>query len=271
MYAYRLAYDGRPFRGFQRQPDVPTVEGELFAAVRSLGVSTDERGRPTGYSAAGRTDAGVSAVGQTVAFAAPDWLDSAALNGELPDAIRAWARSPVEDTFHATRDATAREYVYYLYAPDADEDLAVAVMDRLSGSHDFHNLTPADDRTERELHGSVTRDGPFLVIEVRAPGFVHELVRRIAGLVRRVSVGSADLSFVDRVLGSDPLSGPEGIAPEPGTGLVLRAVSYPTVSFTPDSTAAPQAIEEFADREATAATRARVMHTVASEIGPDIG
>jgi tRNA pseudouridine(38-40) synthase len=74
MDAYRVAYDGRPFHGFQRQPDVATVEDALFDALRNLGVLADDAAKPAGYAAAGRTDAGVSAVAQTVAFEAPEWL-----------------------------------------------------------------------------------------------------------------------------------------------------------------------------------------------------
>ncbi|MFC6730557.1 tRNA pseudouridine(38-40) synthase TruA, partial [Natronoarchaeum mannanilyticum] len=73
MRAYRIAYDGQPYRGFQRQPDVPTVEGEILDALDALSV-LDDREVPEGYAAAGRTDAGVSALAQTVAFEAPDWL-----------------------------------------------------------------------------------------------------------------------------------------------------------------------------------------------------
>ncbi|PSQ01729.1 tRNA pseudouridine(38-40) synthase TruA, partial [Halobacteriales archaeon QS_5_70_17] len=84
MRAYRVAYDGTTFRGFQRQPDVPTVEGALFGALAALGVYDPDEHRPEGYAAAGRTDAGVSATAQTVALAAPDWLTPRALNAELP-------------------------------------------------------------------------------------------------------------------------------------------------------------------------------------------
>ncbi|MFB6218385.1 MAG: tRNA pseudouridine(38-40) synthase TruA, partial [Halobacteriaceae archaeon] len=64
MRAFRLAYDGRPFHGFQRQPDVPTVEGALLDALDALDIPF-AGDTPSGYAAAGRTDRGVSAVAQT--------------------------------------------------------------------------------------------------------------------------------------------------------------------------------------------------------------
>ncbi|MFB6104685.1 MAG: tRNA pseudouridine(38-40) synthase TruA [Halobacteriaceae archaeon] len=262
MYAYRIAYDGREYHGYQRQPDVPTVEADLFGAFETLDVWAGDR--PPSYATAGRTDAGVSALAQTIGVDAPDWLTPAALNARLPADIRAWASATVDPGFHATRDAHDRTYRYYLYAPSADRDRAATVLDRLSGTHDVHNLTPATDRTERSLTGSVTRAGPFLVIDVTAPGFVHELVRRIAGLVRRIATGAADPAFVEEVLGPEPIDGPAGIAPEPGTGLVLTAVTYPDVEFAVDPAAATAARQVFSDRAATAATSERVLDAIAT-------
>ena len=124
MRAYRIAYDGQPYHGFQRQPDVPTVEDALLSALRALDVLEAGGDTPPGYAAAGRTDAGVSALAQTVAFEASDWLSQAALNSELPESVSAWASAAVAPDFHATHHASSREYTYFLYAPAASEDSA---------------------------------------------------------------------------------------------------------------------------------------------------
>ena len=154
MRVFRLAYDGTGYRGFQRQPHGDTVEDALFEALRSLGVEF-ENGAPTGYAAAGRTDAGVSARAQTVAFEAPEWLRPRALNAELPADVRAWASADVDADFHATHDAAERTYRYFLFAPEADDALAWAACERLSGHHDFHNFTPDETGTVRDLSASV--------------------------------------------------------------------------------------------------------------------
>jgi tRNA pseudouridine38-40 synthase len=260
--AYRLAYDGRPFHGFQRQPDVPTVEDALFDALRSLDVLDVDGDAPAGYSAAGRTDAGVSAVAQTVAFAAPAWCSPAALNSELPGDLRAWAVAEVPDAFHATHDAVRREYTYFLYGPALSAERARAAADALAGEHDLHNLTPDDANTVRELSLSVDRDGDFLVLTVAAGGFSRELVRRVAALVRAVAGGDAALSKVDRVLAPDPLPGPAGIPAAPATPLVLTGVTYPGVDFAVDADAAGSARAVFAERATTARTVARAMAAV---------
>ncbi len=261
MRAFRLAYDGRPFRGFQRQPDVRTVEGELLGALAELGVAGDED-IPPGYAAAGRTDAGVSAVRQTVAFDCPDWCTPRAINGALPEPIRAWASAEVPEGFHATHDAARREYTYFLPRRGADLERARAAAARLAGQHDFHNLTPDDEGTVRELEIDIEPAGDFLALTVAAGGFPRQLVRRLATLVETVATGEQDLAFVDRALEPEPLEGRDGVGPAPAAGLVLTAVDYPGVSFAADGEAVADARRIFADRAWAARTEGRALSSL---------
>lgn len=262
-YAYRVAYDGRELHGFQRQPDVRTVEGELSAALRELDILTDSAEVPRDYSAAGRTDAGVSALSQTIAFSGPEWLTPSAFNSQLPAAIRVWARSVVPADFHATHHAVERTYVYYLYAPEADVERARSAARRLSGEHDRHNLTPVDDATVRDMKITVTQDGPLLRIECSAGGFLHELVRRTTSLIEAVAVGAAPLERVDRVLSPTPMSGPDGIAPAAPEPLVLTDVRYPNIQFTLDQDALQQAQEVFRTRAGAIRAQSGVLDRIA--------
>ncbi|WP_439027567.1 tRNA pseudouridine(38-40) synthase TruA [Haloarchaeobius sp. DT45] len=264
MRAFRIAYDGRPYHGFQRQPDVPTVESALFEALAGLGILDDADEVPQGYAAAGRTDAGVSAVAQTVAFECPDWLSPRAFNGELPAHVRAWASAAVPDDFHATYDATSRAYEYHLYAPGADPELASEAMAELAGTHDFANLTATSkDDTVRTLEtATVELDGDFLVFSLRADGFLWELVRRLGSLVRAVATGAAPLSKVDRVLDPEPLPGHEGVPPASPAGLVLVDATYPGVTFARDDRGVESVREVFETKRADAATRARAVGCV---------
>ena len=280
MRAFRIAYDGRPFCGFQRQPDVPTVEDALFRGLRSLSVLAADDETPVGYAAAGRTDAGVSALAQTVAFECPAWLTPAALDSELPRSVRAWAMVDAPTGFHATHDATARTYTYYLRAPETGTEpetgvdvgsttaaeRARAVLDALASTHDVHNLTPDDRGTERTLETGLERDGPFLALTFRSDGFPRQFVRRAVTLVREVAAGVLPFSRVDRVLSGATLSGPEGIGPAPAHPLVLAAVAYPDLAFDVDERAAADAREDFTRRRAEHATRARVAGRIADGI-----
>ena len=270
MRAFRVTYDGRPYHGFQRQPDVPTVEGTLFDALRELGAFDGDK--PPGYAAAGRTDAGASALAQTVAFDAPDWLSPAALNSRLPGDVRAWAAAAAPADFHATHDAARRAYVYFLYAPAAEvnDDDARTALTRLAGAdgeaRDYHNLTPDESGTVRDLSGALERDGDFLAVRVEAGGFARQLVRRLVSLVRAVGRGDAQLAKVDRVLDSEPMNGPEGVPPAPPTPLVLVDVSYPDLSFSVDAAAAESARAVFEERRVDGLVAARVAGRIRSGV-----
>ncbi|MFA9425640.1 tRNA pseudouridine(38-40) synthase TruA [Natronorubrum sp. A-ect3] len=281
MRAFRIAYDGTGYYGFQRQPDVPTVEDTIFDALRSLGVLDSDADKPAGYAAAGRTDAGVSALAQTITLEGPAWLTPRALNAELPAAVRAWAFADVDDSFHATHDATRRTYTYHLYAPAAvddssatpaeiehpiDDDRFHAACEALSDTHDFHNLTPDDHNTERSPTLSATRDGDYLVVTVTAGGFARELVRRLVSLAQTVATGAASFAKIDRTFESEPLPGHEGIAPAPPEPLVLTDVDYPGLEFDIDDDAASSARAVFETRRIDRQTGARVAGQVADGI-----
>lgn len=275
--AYRIAYDGTGYYGFQRQPDVPTVEDAIFDALRALEVLELDARKPTGYAAAGRTDAGVSALAQTIALEGPDWLTPRALNAELPADIRAWASAEVDAQFHATHDATRREYTYHLHAPATetaaveteravDDDRFRTACEALSGQHEVRNLTPDDEHTVRDLDLAVDRDGPFLVVTVTAPGFSRELVRRVISLVHDVGTGVESLETIDRVLSAESLPGHEGIAPAPPEPLVLTDVTYPGVSFEVDPDAVSSARAVFSEHRRKRLTGARVAGTIAADL-----
>ncbi len=284
MRAFRLAYDGRPFYGFQRQPDVPTVEDTLFDALRTLDVLGTDASKPTGYAAAGRTDAGVSALAQTVAFECPDWLTPRALNSELPSTIRAWASAEVDAGFHATHHAVRRAYVYYLYAPVVDSDdshrtldgrppvddsRVEAAIDALSGSHDFHNLTPDDTGTERDLEFHFGREDDVLRIEVAAGGFARELVRRLISVIQSVATGKQPTEWIEELLAGDPVEPrPSPARPEP---LLLSAVEYPGVDFEVDPEAAHRGALAFGQRAVSERTAGRLSTAITERLTIDDG
>lgn len=287
MRAFRVAYDGREFAGFQRQPHAETVEGTLLRALADHGVVDRGTGpthaTPPRYAAAGRTDAGVSALCQTVAFDAPEWLTPRAFNGQLPGSIRVWAAATPPSTFHATHDAIRRTYRYHLYAPSVSDptvrdDLTVAVNDgrvhdaleRLSGTHDFHNLTSDSTGTVRDLTATATRDGDMLVFTVQADGFPRALVRRLVATVTAIGRGTTAPAFVDRLLAAEPVPGELGVGPASPVPLVLWDVSYDELTFTVDRAAADSARAVFAERYRDARHAAATTGAIGGHIGKRI-
>lgn len=262
--AFRLAYDGRSFYGFQRQPDVPTIEDELFAALRTLDVTT---GTPDQYSAAGRTDAGVSAIEQTVAFRCPEWLSPAALNSALPTSIRAWAATDVPEAFHATHDARQRVYTYHLYAPDADDPAVHAATHRLSGTHNFKDLTPDPDGTTRDLLLLAGRDGPYLVVIAQADGFPRHLVRRLVGLLNAIGRDELALETIDTILDATGGDYPVSVPTVPASPLVLSRVEY-DLTFEPATAA--EARQEFEATAIDQGTAARVTRRIQQGIDSEL-
>ncbi|MFD1571653.1 tRNA pseudouridine(38-40) synthase TruA [Halorubrum laminariae] len=256
--AFRVAYDGREYAGFQRQPHATTVEGTLLRALAKHEILDRGDGAthatPPGYAAAGRTDAGVSAVAQTVAFRAPEWLTPRAFNGHLPGSVRVWAAADAPDGFHATHHAVRRTYRYHLYAPAEsinDERVADALA-RFSGEHDFHNLTSDESGTVRDLEVTATRKDDLLVIEISAGGFPRAFVRRLVAAARTIGRGTADTAYADRLLDDEPVPGELGVGPAPPEPLVLWDVAYDDLAFAVDAEAAASARSAFDERHRSA-------------------
>ena len=262
--AFRIAYDGADYHGFQRQPTVRTVSGAIIDAFRDFGIEPID----AGYAAAGRTDAGVSAAAQTIALTVPTWLDAAALDGRLPDDVHAWAGATVEPDFHPRYDAVEREYSYHLVGVDIDIEQARRAAATLCGRHDFRDLSAATERTVRrldrlELH---PRDDCVTVIAA-APSFLHQQIRRIVTVLVLVGSGERSVGAVDELL--DPArrsDGPDGIEPAPPEPLTLRDVRYPAVCFRPDAAARDRAMSAFADRRDHHRGRAGGMNEVAARL-----
>lgn len=259
MFAYRVAYDGRGYHGFQRQPSVPTVEDALLDGLRSLEILEGSHTIPPGYSAASRTDAGVSARAQTVAFEAPDWLSPGTFSSLLPGDIHVWSRAEVNPSFHATHDAIRRSYVYHLQLDDVDERTARATLAALSGYHDFHQFTRDDRGTRRRLVVNVNRDGRWLVIRFGSDGFPRQLVRRVVELVRRVGSGVGSTDLVGRHLREAAVPDHRRVGPAPAHPLVLEDVRYREVDFEVDPEAVNAARRALGGRRDGLETASRVV------------
>jgi tRNA pseudouridine38-40 synthase len=218
-----VAYDGTAYSGWQFQPDKPTIQGALEATWQSL---TQENLRVT---AAGRTDAGVHALGQTVGVATETRLTNEdlhrGLNALLPDDVAVVAIEDARDNFHATYEAVGKRYRYHIhnsrspsvfarhYAWHYPQPLDAAAMhtagQALVGRHDFSSFeTAGSERPDsiRTIHEiAVVRDNvdaDQITIDVAGDGFLYNMVRTIVGTLIDVGTGKREITWTAEVLAS---------------------------------------------------------------------
>jgi tRNA pseudouridine38-40 synthase len=240
-YQLILAYDGSGFAGSQRQAKPRTVQGELEKSLRKIGWS--------GLSVimAGRTDTGVHAMGQVVAFDL-DWVHTLdelqkALNARLPSDLVVRDLTEASKNFHPRFDAVSRRYRYQLFCekirdplrerfawrvwPEVDGDILNRVAAEFPGSHDFSSFgspTSRSGNTWRTVISSVwTNVNGEWQFEVRADAFLYRMVRRMVFVQVSAAQGKCLAEEIRKALnGQGKL--PAGLAP--AQGLTLVEVSY---------------------------------------------
>lgn len=234
-----LEYDGAGFSGWARQPGLRTVQGVVEDAIATV------RGEPVTLTVAGRTDAGVHALGQ-VASHPGEPVPAGALNRLLPGDVRVLESVRAPDGFDARRDAIARRYRYRVHTrpvPSVFErgralhwkhPIDRAALDACAaavvGTHDFTAFTPTQTthvRFERDVFLSEWRDaGPDLLeYHIEADTFMRHMVRILVGTMLGVAAGRRSVADFERLLEGRPRT--EAGDTAPACGLYLEAVRYP--------------------------------------------
>lgn len=237
-----VEYDGTDFYGFQYQPDVPTIQGELERVLSKI-----VKHRVTVHGS-GRTDAGVHAAGQVINFRTVGTIPidrvCVAMNSLLPAGIAALEACEVAPDFHARYSAKSRLYRYDILNRDTRsalqgrfcwhvrKPLDIHTMREcaktLVGTHDFSAFACAD-RDEgspvRTVHrAEVVRAGEHVVIEMRANSFLRGMVRIAVGTLVEVGLGLRSVSqFKDILRAADRRAAGRTAPPQ---GLCLVEVEY---------------------------------------------
>ncbi len=226
-YAVKLAYVGSNYFGFQRQPSKLTVESVLLEAMRRAGVLYNPK--EARYSSAGRTDRGVHALSQVVAFNLDAPLSLPRINAFLPRDVRCWAYALVNDDFNPRKDAILRTYKYYVVWRGEELDRMREAASLLVGTHDFRNFCKprSGESTIRTLSQvDIEAQGEILCFTFSAKSFLWGMVRKIVSALLMVGTGLKDVDFVSSLL--NPEFNPrEGIRPADPRGLVLYDIKYP--------------------------------------------
>ena len=246
--AMLVEYDGRAFHGFQAQRNAVSVQGALEEAICRL---TGERSRVRG---AGRTDAGVHALGQVAAFdtrsSHPPEVFRQALNHHLTSDVAVREVREVSPEFDPRRWAVSREYRYRIlnspapspllrgFAHHVWQPLDAEAMHKaaslLEGEMDFAPFAasvPEGRAGTRRIvfRCAVTRTGELVVLDIEANGFLRQQVRRTAGALLEVGLGRLDLDGFRRLAVSGRLGSAEMALP--AAGLTLMRVNYLTPPF----------------------------------------
>ncbi len=220
--AFRVSYLGNRFYGSQLQETDRTVEGEFIAACQRLKLFSDWR--KAVFLSAGRTDRGVHACGQIVAFTteAPDRAIET-LNRQLPPDCWCTGYAVVSDQFHPRFDARSRTYRYY-FSGDFPGPAAREKMERAArsfiGSHNFTNFTRLQGKNPYRniLSTCIAEEGGFVFLEVKAESFLWHQVRCMASALARVGTGEEPEDSISRLLKS---AAERPIQPAPAEGLIL--------------------------------------------------
>ncbi|MEM1060109.1 MAG: tRNA pseudouridine(38-40) synthase TruA [Verrucomicrobiota bacterium] len=258
-YRLKIAYHGKPYHGWQRQPGKVTVQAELEAAAEAL------YGEPVAMAASGRTDTGVHALGQVVSFQAPakhgPLTIRQALNAKLDATIRVLEARRAPGDFHARFSATGKTYCYRILNAAVEDPfrldvrwfvprpLDVSAMRRaarhLVGEHDFASFASnpgyARETTVRHVRWlRLARRGDEITLRVHADGFLYKMVRNLAGTL--VKVGSGRLAPEELLAIRETRARRAAPPSAPAHGLFLESVQYegttPARRFDPAKAAA---------------------------------
>jgi tRNA pseudouridine38-40 synthase len=242
-YQVIIGYDGTAFGGMQRQDNARTIQGDFESALRKIGW--------TGRSilVAGRTDAGVHAAGQVVAFDLA-WQHSTmdlcqALNANLPPDIGVQQAIIAGPEFHPRFDAISRTYRYHIFCrqhrdplreryawrvwPELDFELLMACGNEFCGEHDFRAFgtppQPGGSTIRNVFRADWNQEADQMVFEVCANAYLYRMVRRMVHLQVEVGLGKRSLPELREILSGSADGLIQGLAP--ANGLILQQVSYP--------------------------------------------
>lgn len=245
MPRYRLTveYDGRPYRGFQAQDDLPSVQGSIERAVKAF------CGEELRLQAAGRTDTGVHATGQVIHIdLTKTWPPTTvrnALNAHLvPEPIVVLDAEIAMEGWHARFSARERRYLYRILNREAppgldqgrvwhvkkpiDAEAMHAAAQVLVGHHDFTTFRHLHCQAKSPMKtmdlAAVRREGDYVLLDFASRSFLHRQVRSMTGTLAEVGVGRWTAEDVVKALEARDRKACGPVAP--AEGLYLTGVSY---------------------------------------------
>ncbi|MBP3226307.1 MAG: tRNA pseudouridine(38-40) synthase TruA, partial [Methanobrevibacter sp.] len=246
--ALKIGYIGTNFHGFQRQPDLRTVEEELIYHLRKLGYIDDLK--KSRFRIAGRTDAGVHSLGNVISFQSEKEVQVNEINNSLPDDIQILAKAPVRYAFKP-RYAQMRQYRYLLFQ-DLDMDKLNDVAQIFKGTHNFTNFTKRyqkttirtiddikiskvdlDDYHKRQFPNLHDTLSPIFV-DIYGESFLWNMVRKMMRVFVDVALDKMSLDDVCKLLNPPENSPRASIKVMEPDYLILMDIQYDGIKFKYD-------------------------------------
>ena len=246
--ALKIGYIGTNFHGFQRQPDLRTVEEELIYHLRKLDYIDDLK--KSRFRIAGRTDAGVHSLGNVISFQSEKDVRVNEINNSLPDDIQILASAPVRYAFKP-RYAQMRQYRYMLFQ-DLDIDKLRECAEIFKGTHNFTNFTKRFQKTTTrtiddikvtkvDLEDYHKREFPNLhdtispiFIDIYGESFLWNMVRKMMRVFVDVAIGKMALDEVQDLLNPLEDAPRANIKVMEAEYLILMDIQYDGIKFKYD-------------------------------------
>lgn len=260
--ALKIGYIGTNFHGFQRQPDLRTVEEELIYHLRKLGYIDDLK--KSRFRIAGRTDAGVHSLGNVISFQSEKEVLVNQINNSLPDDIQILAKAPVRFGFKP-RYAQMRYYRYILFKEDLDIKKLEEVAKLFIGTHNFTNFTkryqktttrtidnikvysPRIDSEGHNLFPQLNNSYAPIFVDIYGESFLWNMVRKMMRVFIDVAMDNLSLKEVEELLNpekNDPRAYIKVLEPE---YLILMDIKYDGIKFQYDDYACERFKRYFID------------------------
>ncbi|UCD14323.1 MAG: tRNA pseudouridine(38-40) synthase TruA [Thermoplasmatales archaeon] len=223
--AVKFAYDGRKFHGYARQPQLKTIEGEIIKILVKNGFIEDTT--ESCFRSASRTDKGVSALGNVVAFNTDAYKERIfqELKNDLAN-ILVYGIKDVEPDFYP-RYAKQRTYRYYLKNEDFKLEKALSAVASFAGEYNFSNFARLEEFKDpvRTIDNIIIcEQDDFLIIDFYAQTFLWNQVRRIVSAIHKMAIGKLEKEQIIEALHNPNKKVDFGLAPsEP---LILKDIVY---------------------------------------------
>ena len=246
--ALKIGYIGTNFHGFQRQPDLRTVEEELIYHLRKLNYIDDLK--KSRFRIAGRTDAGVHSLGNVISFQSEKDIRINEINNSLPDDIQILASAPVRYAFKP-RYAQMRQYRYVLFQ-DLDIDKLKQCAEVFKGTHNFTNFTKRFQKTttrtiedikitKADLTDYHKKEFPNLhdtlspiFVDIYGESFLWNMVRKMMRVFVDVATDKMSLDEVEKLLNPSEGEPRANIKVMEADYLILMDIQYDGIKFRYD-------------------------------------